>query len=74
MNFWICLLIGAIIGGIVVGIMLSQLHSVTPNNAAAEYLVKDSFHVTMQDEVFLGKKLDRRPRAQQPPPQQPGRH
>lgn len=65
MNFWICLLIGAIIGGIVVGIMLSQLHSVTPNNAAADYVVKDSFHVTFEDEIFLGKHTERRPRPQQ---------
>ena len=70
MNFWICLLIGAIIGGIVVGIMLSQLHSVAPNNRAADYVVRDSFQVTFQDESYLGNKVDRTPRAQQPPLQQ----
>ena len=69
MNFWICLLIGAIIGGIVVGIMLSQRHSVTPNNAAADYVVKDSFQVTMQDEMFLGSSVHRTPRPQQQPRQ-----
>lgn len=72
MPFWLCLVIGLIVGGIVVGIMLSQLHSVTPNNAAADYVKKDSFHVTFQDEQFLGKQLEKRPRPQQqqqPPPQ-----
>ncbi|MBR6420556.1 MAG: hypothetical protein IKS42_09495 [Oscillospiraceae bacterium] len=74
MPFWLCLVIGAVVGGIVVGIMLSQLHTVRPNNAAADYVIRDSFRVTMQDETFLGKTTNRTPRMQQQqqPPHQGG--
>ena len=62
-------LIALIIGGITVASMLSQLKSVVHKNQASDYIKQGSMNVTEQNEIFLGKQVDRHPRVQQQPPQ-----
>lgn len=66
-TFVICLIIGLIVGGIVIGILFSQLRSVVAKDTAHDYVTKGSFRLVEQNDVFLGKKLDKRPR-QKPQP------
>ena len=61
----ISLLVGLVIGGVVLGILWKQLKTVVKNNAAADYIRKNSFRLTQQQDVYLYKKLDRQPRQQQ---------
>ena len=52
------------VGGIVFGILFSQLKTVVKQSAAAEYIKKDSFRLTHQQDLYLYKKTEKRPREQ----------
>ncbi len=60
-NVLITAIAALVVGGIVLGILWSQLKSVAKQNAAAAYVKKDSFHLTYQKDVYLYKKTDKRP-------------
>ncbi len=68
-SFLIALIIALMIGGITVGSLLSQLKSVVQKNQASDYVKQGSMQLTQQDEIFLGKQIEKRPRMQQQPPQ-----
>ena len=53
-----------VVGGIVFGILFSQLKSVVKQSAAAEYVKKDSFRLTHQQDLYLYKKTEKRARQQ----------
>ncbi len=53
-----------VVGGIVFGILFSQLKTVVKQSAAAEYIKKDSFRLTHQQDLYLYKKTERSPRQQ----------
>lgn len=48
-----CLLFGALIGGITVGVMAAKHKTVRRQPAANSYVVQDSLHLTQQSDLFL---------------------
>ena len=48
-----CLLFGALIGGITVGVMAAKQKTVRRQPAANSYVVQDSLHLTQQSDLFL---------------------
>ena len=58
----ICIGIGVLIGLITVLVMRSQLKSVRPKNAAADYVVSGSFQLRHSRDIFLYRNVHRTPR------------
>lgn len=58
----ICIGIGMLIGLVAVLIMRSQLKSVRPNNAAADYVVRGSFQLRHSRDIFLYRHVHRTPK------------
>lgn len=53
------LVAGIIVGFISVTAMKNQLKSVTPNNSAREYIVKDSLKLSYENDRFLYRNVSR---------------
>ena len=60
-----CMALGAIVGLIYILVLRSQLKSVTPNESAADYVVKGSMHVTNSREFFLYRTVSRHERPKE---------
>lgn len=58
---------GVVIGLITVTIMKRQLKSVTPNNRARNYIIKDSLRLSYEDDQFLYRNVSRVARPKEPP-------
>lgn len=58
----ICIGIGILIGLVTVLIMRSQLKSVRPKNAAADYVVRGSFQLRHSRDIFLYRHVHRTPK------------
>jgi uncharacterized membrane-anchored protein YhcB (DUF1043 family) len=65
MNFLIALVIGVLIALLIVSLMKGQLKSVHMEKEAAEYIRKNSFHLTKSQDHFLYKRLDKTPRQKE---------
>lgn len=59
-GWWQCLLAGALIGGITVAVMASGMKSVRSKNSASDYVKRDSFELTRQEDIFLYQTITRR--------------
>lgn len=71
MGYIVCIIIGLVVGGIVLGSLLSQLKTVVPNNTASDYIKQGSFNLTQRNDLFLYTKTERQPRPQQQNPNPP---
>lgn len=60
--FLICVGIGIAIGLVTVLVLRSQLRSVRPKNAAADYVVKGSFQLRGSRDIFLYRHVHRTPK------------
>ena len=61
------LLISALIGAIIVGVvartmLIASMSNVAPANSASEYLEKSSVRITENTDTFLFTKVNRRPK------------
>ena len=65
MGFLISLVIGLIVAGVIVGSMVSKLKTVHMQKGAAAYTVHNSMNLTVNRDVFLGKKAPRNTQTQQ---------
>lgn len=65
MGFLISLVIGLIVAGVIVGSMVSKLKTVHMQKGAAAYTVHNSMNLTVNRDVFLGKKVEKTPRNTQ---------
>jgi hypothetical protein len=68
----IALGIALLIGGITLGVLLSELHSVAQQYAAAEYMKEGSFQLRQREDLFTHRDVEKReiPRSQPPEQQQ----
>ena len=71
MEYIVCIIIGLVIGGIVLGSLLSQLKTVVPKNTASDYIKQGSLHLTQRNDLYLYTKTEQTPRPQQQPPHPP---
>lgn len=61
---FICLLIGAVVAGIVVLVMVGSLKSSRPRRTADSYIKKGSFGITESRDLFLYRTLRKTPKPQ----------
>ena len=55
----IALVIGAVAGGITIGVMRSKMNTATRQSGATDYLVNGSFHLYRQQDLFLYSRTSR---------------